>query len=797
MADSDKPGIDHPELGALRFLKELWGKCPKDWLGEFFFIQYRPTLENPSAKRVGCLLNPIESIFDNWESLKVELTRRNRTKVENIHPCVNPRFKRPKKRGRNSDVSHFTALFVDVDFKGARKAIERIFWEAVEEFTKAGLRPSIIINSGHGLHAYWLLEEPVEKKLARACCAGVQDVFKIEDPINDPSRVLRLPGFYNLKDAKDPQLCYIVEASYKRYPISAFEGYAIDPEKSAEDLEDEKSEKIRSKAGRKASNADIERIKKGVGSGERNEATAKYAGHLFGRGLDKSDVLEILKEWNQQNDPPLADDEIIQTVDSIEKLDQENHGPDKRKKRRERAASSDDGPNRFFRGRTFLPTRMTQELFDEEHIISTPIGAQGIGLRLYRYEDGVYQPGAEEYVAGIADEALGERSALRHITEVQNKLHIERRTKTEALNPQASTLINVKNGMLDWKTGELKDHDPSFLSTYQINSEWDAEAKSDVLDKFLQDTLAPDEIPLMEEFLGYLLVPDTSFAKCLVLIGEGGNGKSTFLKLMEHLLGDANVTHYSLHNLTEDKFTCAELFGKLANFYDELESKALENTGTFKLIVSGEKIKGEEKNKKPFHFRPFCRLVFATNQMPRPKDDRSQAYFDRFVFLRFPNRIRGTVKVIRDYDQVLADTTGLLPALLRRAVEGLRRLTSQNKFTSSVSSLAAIEDYRKECSSSYDFVQDSCSFEDPTAWLSRTEIYQKYKVWCDDEGRRPMSSREFNKTLKGLNVREVRHGSGRGWGGIAWKNGTPPESPQSEIDFLKGAEGGGGVDTNF
>lgn len=422
--------------------------------------------------------------------------------------------------------------------------------------------------------------------------------------------------------------------------------------------------------------------------------------------------------------------------------------------------------DKYFEKGTFYPERLAQDILAKHRMIATPDGTDGLGTWIHLYRNGVFARGAEAVVVDECRAALWDEVNAHRATNVKDNIRMAVRTSYDNLNPRSRDLINVRNGMLEWRTGKLLPHDPSYLSTMQINADWIPDTKSDQLDTFFSSLLPDDEIQLLLEFIGYLLMPDTSFGKCLVLVGEGGNGKSTVLELIRHLLGgEANVASYSLHSLTEDRFTVANIFGKLANFFDDLDTKAVENTGVFKSIVTGNPIKGEEKGKPPFHFKPFARLVFATNFMPRA-NDRSQGFFDRLMFMRFERRVRASQAEIFKYHEVLAATPGLMPAMLARAVEGLRRLHDQRGFTKSKSCADSLEEYRRECNSAYDFLQENCTFEDPTAWTPKSDIYDNYKAWAKEAGRKFMSEREFNKTVVGLNVVSVRHGAARGWRGI-------------------------------
>jgi len=124
---------------------------------------------------------------------------------------------------------------------------------------------------------------------------------------------------------------------------------------------------------------------------------------------------------------------------------------------------------------------------------------------------------------------------------------------------------------------------------------------------------------------------------------------------------------------------------------------------------------------------------------------------------------------------------------------------AQGRFSKAPSSLEAIEDYQRECNSALDFLQENCAI-DPNGWISRTELYDRYKAWSTDSGRKPLSHREFAKSLKTSNVREVRHGDGRGWGGLSWLNGRPPDTSKSQVeDFSSAADSGdrGQVNLDF
>lgn len=771
------------------FIKELWGIAPKDWIVEFNLLQYKPTQENPGDQRMRALFYPVAQVLEEWATIEKQLDHLNRTQVENIHHGVNPRFRRPRKHGLNVDVSHYVAIWVDVDFNGQEELVRKAFFDTVADLEAKGLGPSAIIESGRGLHAYWFFDKPYPVAQARPICAGIQDYFK-GDTVHDQRRILRLPGFLNLKDPKDPKLCQIFSANWNRYPIERFKDFAIsDFKKSDEDLEAEAEEKERAKIATGPSrDPRIEGIKDGVDEsggpyGGRHLAAVAIAGHYCAKLKTKKLALYAVSSWNEKNRPPLPTEEIEKVVEDIwakEEIKRAEEKEDRKDRRKDLPKGDPDGPPWLDENGKLIPAMLAAHIMSENRFLATPIGADGKGVTLYVYKDGAFRPGGFDFARREVVRAMGKTLRDKHLTEVVDLVTEFSKKPYEDVDRQAKDIINVKNGMLDWRTGQLAPHDPKYISTIQIPVAWDPEAKSEKLDAFLKMVLPEDAISLVEEYTGYMMIPDTAMTKCLVLVGEGGNGKSTFLGLLEYLIGERNISYYSLHNLTEERFAAAGLIGKLANCYDELEAKALENTGVFKQIVGGNPIKAEEKGKAPFYFKPFCRMVFATNQMPRATD-RSQAYFDRFLFVEFKRRIRDTGGEVKRYEAVLAAEPGLLSALLVRTVAGLRRLSSRTRFVLPKSSTEALEEYQRDCNSAYDFLRECCQMDDPNGWISGPLLYERYRMWSEESGRKPMSSREFNRTVRGANVREVRHKDARGWGGISWQNGTQPTGAKDEV----------------
>ena len=421
----------------------------------------------------------------------------------------------------------------------------------------------------------------------------------------------------------------------------------------------------------------------------------------------------------------------------------------------------------WFDGRTFRPNPLAMEILSKTPFVCSPIDASGRGVRLWNYRGGVYQPDGESEARRLAHETLGEQSKPDRIQASVDLIKETVKTEENALNTKALELVNVENGMLDWRERVLYSHQPEYRSTFQIRATYNATASLERIDQFLAEVFPPDALMLVEELLGYLLLPTTGHQKAFMLLGEGANGKSTFLKMLCAFLGEENVSNVSLQRLVMDKFAAAAIQGKLANVYADIPSSGLEQTDVFKAVVGGDTINAERKFGQPFKLRPTARLIFSANELPRSKD-LTPAFFRRWVVIPFPNKFEGA-KADRNLDFELHSPIARC-ALLNRALAGLRRLEAAQGFTDCASVREASQQYRLQCDSALEFINARLE-ADTLATVSKQGLYEGYQTWCVSSGLpTPAGQRDFNSRLTAtLKVTEGREDGKRVWRGLQWR----------------------------
>lgn len=499
-------------------------------------------------------------------------------------------------------------------------------------------------------------------------------------------------------------------------------------------------------------------VKGHIVTGKRNSTLASLAGVFRDKGLSVEAIQVALLDYNRNHcDPPLDEKEVCSIATSYGRYEEGN--PNKR----------------------LTVSELANIIKDKQKFLTSPIDKVGIGVNLMLYRNGVYNVVEGFNVARrMIDSNLGMASRPDTINTVIELLKERTKIDEELLNPSALDLINVQNGMLDWKQEKITSHDSELLSTFQVQAEYKPEAKSEILDNFLTSIFPPDTLQLAEEIIGYLMIPTTKYQKAFMLVGEGANGKSTFLNMLLMFLGKHNISRISLQQLEDSTFASSELQGKLANIYPDLPGVRLEKSDVFKSIVGGDAIKAERKYGQPFILQTTARLLFSTNFFPKSNDS-TFAFFRRWIIIPFPNKFEGA----KANTHLLKELTRpeVLSALLNRALIGLKRLEENQGFSESESTREKEEAYKIENDSTYEYIKEKLEYHEGSR-LKKIDIWTGYLKWCGTSGIQfPKSQSSLNKMITGtLNVQAIYDikTKAKCWGNTRWRE---------EADKVSGSQG--------
>ena len=396
----------------------------------------------------------------------------------------------------------------------------------------------------------------------------------------------------------------------------------------------------------------------------------------------------------------------------------------------------------------FRPDIAARKLI-KQHDIRKLSNSRNTQLLSYNSHTGLYQIDHHSIEVAAQDEYLEHwgKSAKNHqINEIVSM--VKRHSpliRPEQINNPEEAIVIFKNGVFDLRSKELEAHCPSHLYTLGIPHDYPSSQpppSCPVFDRFMQDILPNNAHQLIKQMLGYLLIPSTKFRKFFVFLGNGANGKSTLIKVIETMLGHDNVSHQSLHYLADNSFAAFSLFGKLANTYADLDDEDVKKAGLIKQIVAGDTIMYEQKFKDSFSGPVTARLLFSANTMPTIKDT-SEAINDRLVLIDFPNRFVG-----EQDDQNLKDklTTPqeMAGILTQWAIPGLLSLLEEGQFHITERSQALLRECRLASDPFLRFVEEKVE-KAPDEWVGKEELYSVYELWCQWERGRPLWKTQFNR----------------------------------------------------
>ena len=398
-----------------------------------------------------------------------------------------------------------------------------------------------------------------------------------------------------------------------------------------------------------------------------------------------------------------------------------------------------------------------------------PIYAEG---RFYIYADGCWSGMSEKELCKlILTVVFPDEITRRQAQEIVDDLAARYGHETFPLSPwlekgaKRDPLIALKNGTLNPRTGKMVKSKPEHYLRSVMDYPYDSTATPPLWLQFLDSVFAPDadraqKIALLQEFMGYLLIPSTRFQKMLWMVGRGSNGKSVINEVIAILLGDANISSIPLHRLSQ-RFQSAELIGKLANLNDELPANVPLQDDLLKQAVAGNLIQGERKGKDPFYFAPYVRFVVAMNQLPRVSDT-SHGFFRRVLLLPF-NRIIQSHEQDRDLARKLHDERA---GIFVWALEGLQRLLRNDAFTDVPSSISALEEFKQENNPVELFFRDIILLDEngkirPGGKVLIADIYQLYRDYCSATGCIPLGLPRLGRELTGLGVTVQKSSSKR------------------------------------
>jgi putative DNA primase/helicase len=323
-------------------------------------------------------------------------------------------------------------------------------------------------------------------------------------------------------------------------------------------------------------------------------------------------------------------------------------------------------------------------------------------------------------------------------------------------NNNNTVLINLLNGTFEInKTNTfMRPFNHSDFITYQLPFEYNQNASAPLFQKFLDEVLPNKESQMvLAEYLGYIFIKHGSkrlkVEKALILYGLGANGKSVIFEIVNALLGDANISSYSLQSLTNGNgYYRAKLGNKLVNYSSEINSKL--ESSLFKQIVSGEPVEARLPYGQPFILKQYAKLIFNCNELPKDVEH-TNAFFRRFLIIPFNITIPPEKQDKSLHVKIIENE---LSGVFNWVINGLNRLLEQKGFTYCKEIDQAVEDFRNESNSVKMFITENKYENSVSDFLLLKNLYLEYRSFCIEDGFKPVNKKNFKNRLiaDGVNI---------------------------------------------
>lgn len=391
----------------------------------------------------------------------------------------------------------------------------------------------------------------------------------------------------------------------------------------------------------------------------------------------------------------------------------------------------------FFKGNTFLFDKFATYIKNNNHIIR-------INGQLHLFKDGVYVPGQEEIEAVMIKHISGLSNAKR--SEVFKYLNLLLLDNSQIA---PANLIAFRNGIYDLNTNTLQSFSPDVVITNRIPWDYNPAAYSKLADKTLDNIACndPQVRKILEECIGACFYRSNTLGdgKAFILTGEGSNGKSTFIAMLQHLLNEDNIAALDLKEL-DQKFQNAALFGKLANLGDDISDEFIVNASIFKKFVTGERVQVQNKGEKPFEFNNYAKFIFSANTIPRIKD-KTGAVLRRLLIVPFnANFTRNDSDHDAGIKYKLQDQE-VMEYLIVIGLEALKNVIANKGFTESEKVQEQLKEYEETNNPILGFFEE-CDMEGFKIEDEQTDkVFRRYKEYCVANNFNAMSKSEFSKTL--------------------------------------------------
>jgi len=316
--------------------------------------------------------------------------------------------------------------------------------------------------------------------------------------------------------------------------------------------------------------------------------------------------------------------------------------------------------------------------------------------------------------------------------------------------PPEPDRIHVANGTL-LLDGTFTEGKPEIVRSRLPVAYYPDAPTPDLWLNFLNGLLYEEDIPTLQEFIGYSLIPSNKGQRMMVIKGNGGEGKSQIGAVLGRIFG-SNMKDGSIGKISENRFARADLEHILLCVDDDMQMEAFRQTNYVKSIVTAQgKMDLERKGKQSHQGWMFARLMAFSNGDLQSLYDRSDGFYRRQLVLTTKGKPANRVDDPDLAGKLKAEAQGIF----LWAFAGLQRLVANNfQFTESDRVRENREAVRRDNNNIFDFMESrGYVVRSPEASISSKKLYEVYRMWCEENSLTPLKSRSFSDAMVANAVR--------------------------------------------
>ena len=711
-----------------------------------------------------------------------------------VHPAL--QRKGEGERSKTGDVAALNCLFAEFDakdFDDGDKTAALAHIEALE------IPPSVIVDSGGGYHCYWLLREPfkltTETKRERAKSIQRRWVALVHgDPgAKDLARVLRVPGTRNLKPAYAPDYPTVtmLRADFAlQYELDDLEALIppfqeVQPSLPTTTISEDNGRDPYAEAALASELSKLTLAPVGNRNNQLNTSAFSLGQFVAAHRLDRSEVERLLVSTalhiGLDRDPLCGPEGIRRTIQSG--LEGGMRHPRRASLELEDRTWAEGAIAEARKGSP-EPSQHLTDLGNARRLVAQhgmnlcycPTWGRWLewdGKRWANDDTGAIFRFAKDTVAGIYQEAArfndDERRRLigKHAVKSESAQRLRAMVSLAESDLQVVTrptdfdhspwLLNVANGTLDLRTGDLLPHRREVMITKLAPVEYDPDARCPLWDAFLERILAGHAalIRFLQRATGYTLTGNTSEQCLFILYGTGANGKSTFLQTISAVLDDYAMQTPVETLLMKRNATIPNDVARLRGAHLVTAAEAEEGQrlaeSLIKQMTGNDKLPARFLHAEWFEFTPSFKIFLATNHKPVIRGT-DHAIWRRIRLVPFTV----TIPEAEQDKELGVKLLDELPGILAWAVRGCLAWQREGLEMPPEVRLAT-EAYRSEMDRVSNFLDDCCVL-DARRRARAGALYEAYRGWCDANEERSMSGTRFGRRLTAGGFDKIKDG---------------------------------------